>query len=90
MDSGKSFGIEFGVQMDSQEPKQCEKHFFTPRLPPPPSATACRAVRRPEPPPEPNPGSTDEQIRARVPRAHRPAPIMRPAPTRRPAPTSAR
>ncbi|KAG0457886.1 hypothetical protein HPP92_023043 [Vanilla planifolia] len=42
----------------TREPKQA-KNTFLPRLSPPPTTAACRAVRPPEPP-RTRPGSTDE------------------------------
>ncbi|KAG0480913.1 hypothetical protein HPP92_011771 [Vanilla planifolia] len=56
MDSGTSFGIEFGVQTDSQEPKQRKKHFSCRQLPPPL-----------EPPPNLTRVRPTSQTRARVP-----------------------
>ncbi|KAG0459380.1 hypothetical protein HPP92_022508 [Vanilla planifolia] len=45
MDSGTSFGIEFGVQTDSPEPKQ-RKTLFPRRAPSPPPTTAAGGRRR--------------------------------------------
>ncbi|KAG0483263.1 hypothetical protein HPP92_011347 [Vanilla planifolia] len=64
MDSGTSFGIELRSSSGLGEPKAVAKNTFCRgsfrRL----TAAACRAVRH-GPPPEPDPGSTASQTRAR-------------------------